>query len=367
VNGPAAIQLDGLCKSYGGAHWAVAPTTLSIMSGEFITLLGPSGCGKTTTLGLIAGFVPPSGGDVYVHGEKITQLPTFLRDVGVVFQNYALFPHMSVFENVAFGLRIRRVPGAESRRRVEEALAMVRLADFGRRRPAQLSGGQQQRVALARALVIRPKILLLDEPLSALDKNLRAELQLEIRQIQRTLGITTILVTHDQNEALSMSDRIAVMRDGSVQQIDTPDDLYNRPANPFVASFVGEVNRIPVTVGERTGDGAQITLPGGARRTVPTPKIHGLNGGLAATLFVRPQGLKAVDAAVAELSATVGPVVFQGTHCEVHLMSEHCGPLQLRVEPALGPSFEPGQECHLAIAEDAISLLSSPSDDTVPQ
>jgi spermidine/putrescine ABC transporter ATP-binding subunit len=354
MSGAPAILLQNLSKSYG-PHVAVAPTDLSIAHGEFLTLLGPSGCGKSTTLGLIAGFVTPSCGEVFVQGERVTHLPTFLRDVGVVFQDYALFPHMSVFGNVAFGLRLRKVPSAEIARRVDSALAMVRLSGFGTRKPAQLSGGQQQRVALARAIVIRPKILLLDEPLSALDKHLRTEMQVEIREIQRAVGITTILVTHDQGEALSMSDRIAVMQGGVIQQVATPDAIYNAPVNAFVAAFVGEVNRISVTVAERTPQATIVVLPGGKCRAVPSGKVRDLRGDRA-ELFLRPQGIAFAPGGQGDFTATIGATVFQGSHYDVHLTSGG-GALRAAVAREALPAYAAGQDCAFTIADGAISLL----------
>ena len=239
-----ALRLIGLEKYYGD-NLAVAGIDLDVRDGEFLTLLGPSGCGKTTTLGLVAGFFPPSAGEVWIAGRAVTALPPFRRDIGVVFQDYALFPHLSVAQNIAFGLRMRNVAKAEIARRVAEAIALVKLGGLDERRPHELSGGQRQRVALARALVIRPKILLLDEPLSNLDLKLREEMRLEIAELQRRLAITTIFVTHDQSEALVMSDRIAVMNAGRIEQIGSPADIYERPASRFVAEFIGRMNLFP--------------------------------------------------------------------------------------------------------------------------
>ncbi|MFO7173705.1 MAG: ABC transporter ATP-binding protein [Bacillota bacterium] len=236
------VKLEDVSKVYPGGAAAVRDVNLTIGAGEFFTLLGPSGCGKTTTLRMIAGFVLPSSGRIWFGDRDVTRVPPNERDTGMVFQNYALFPHMTVFENVAFGLRVRRLPKDEIRRRVEEALAQVHLAGFGPRRVDELSGGQQQRVALARALVIRPKVLLLDEPLSNLDAKLREETRSEIRRLQRELGITAIYVTHDQAEAMAISDRIAVMEGGRVHQVGTPQEIYHRPATRFVATFIGKSN-----------------------------------------------------------------------------------------------------------------------------
>ena len=252
-----AVSLRGVTKSYG-ERTAVRELNLDIASGEFFSLLGPSGCGKTTTLRMIGGFVDPSYGEVSLHGKDVTDLPPNRRDVNTVFQSYALFDHLSVWENVAFGLRRRRVGKAEMTRRVGEMLELVQLTGRDKDKPSALSGGQRQRVALARALVNRPSVLLLDEPLAALDLKLRKAMQVELKRIQREVGITFVFVTHDQDEALTMSDRIAVMSEGKVHQCGTPEDIYERPATRFVAEFIGTANLMS---GSYTGTG--ITLPGG--------------------------------------------------------------------------------------------------------
>jgi ABC-type Fe3+/spermidine/putrescine transport system ATPase subunit len=254
------VILEGVSKRYG-SFVALDKIDLVVREGEFVTLLGPSGCGKTTTLRIIAGFVTPSGGEVYIGSERVTNLPGNKRNTGLVFQNFALFPHLSVAENVAFGLRVRKVPPSEIRGRVREALSMVHLESFEDRLPRALSGGQQQRVALARAVVIRPQVLLLDEPLSALDLKLRQELQVYIKEIQRALRITTVYVTHDQGEALRLSDRIVVMKDGQIEQIALPVDLYKLPKTSFVAKFVGEMNFLAVKVLSREGNLARCLFP----------------------------------------------------------------------------------------------------------
>ena len=237
----ARLELIGLSKSYGDFR-AVADVSLDIAEGELMVLLGPSGCGKTTTLRMIAGFIDPSAGAVRLGGRDITRLPPWRRNTGLVFQSYALFPHLSVAENVSFGLEMRDLPKSARDAKVNEALRLVRLEDLAQRLPHELSGGQQQRVALARALVIEPDILLLDEPLSNLDAKLRQEVRVEIRELQRKLGLTTVMVTHDQEEALTMADRLVVMSNGAVQQVGTQRELYERPANGFVAGFVGRTN-----------------------------------------------------------------------------------------------------------------------------
>jgi putative spermidine/putrescine transport system ATP-binding protein len=261
-----AVRLEGLSKSFGGVR-AVEDVDLEVMDGEFFTLLGPSGSGKTTTLRMIAGFELPTAGRVLLHGEDVSKLPPYLRDANTVFQDYALFPHMSVGQNVAYGLMVKGVPRAERARRVEEALQMVRLPGFEKRRPSQLSGGQRQRVALARALVNRPRLLLLDEPLGALDLKLREEMQIELKSIQRDVGITFVFVTHDQDEALTMSDRIAVFNDGRVEQVGTAAEVYETPATAFIAGFVGTSNILE-------GDAAKAITGTAQRFTVRPEKIR---------------------------------------------------------------------------------------------
>ena len=238
----AAIRLEQVTKTFDGHVVAVDDVTLDIEAGEFFALLGPSGCGKTTTLRMIAGFEMPDSGRVHVGGRDITALPVHRREMGMVFQSYALFPHRTVVENVAFGLRMRDVPKPDIERRVEAALALVALTGLEERKPGQLSGGQQQRVALARALVVEPPVLLCDEPLGALDRKLRQQMQFELKELQRRLGVTLVFVTHDQEEALAMSDRIAVMNKGRVEQVGAPTEIYERPRTRFVADFIGEIN-----------------------------------------------------------------------------------------------------------------------------
>ena len=247
------LEIAGLTKRYD-TKTILNQLDLSIDEGEFVSLLGPSGCGKTTTLQLIAGFVEPDAGSIHVNGQVIDGVPSYRRDIGFVFQHYALFPHMTVAGNIAFGLEQRKFTKASIKGRVNEVLEVVQLDGMGSRKPAQLSGGQQQRVALARALVIKPRVLLLDESLGALDKKLRVEMQIELRQIQQAVGITTVFVTHDQEEALTMSDRIAVMREGRIVQFDTPSALYHAPVNGFVARAVGDVNILSGAVVPLGGD-----------------------------------------------------------------------------------------------------------------
>ena len=236
-----AVRFSGVTKRFGEVT-ALHEISLPIRRGEFMTLLGPSGCGKTTVLNLAAGFFSPDGGEILIGGERVNDVPTYQRNIGMMFQNYALFPHMTVAANVGYGLKMRHLPKPEIKRRVTDALELVKLTGYEDRKPRQLSGGQQQRVALARALVINPQVLLLDEPFSALDKNLRTSMQVELREIQRKLGVTTIFVTHDQSEALNLSDHLAVMAEGRIRQLGTPEEIYHRPCERFVASFVGDAN-----------------------------------------------------------------------------------------------------------------------------
>jgi putative spermidine/putrescine transport system ATP-binding protein len=288
-----AIRLAALRKSFGAVE-AVAGVDLDIADGEFFSMLGPSGSGKTTVLRLIAGFEAPTAGTVMLSGHDVTHAPPFERDVNTVFQDYALFPHMSVQANVEYGLRVRNVPKPQRRERAEAALATVRLVGFGERKPAQLSGGQRQRVALARALVNRPRVLLLDEPLGALDLKLREEMQVELKAIQREVGITFVFVTHDQEEALTMSDRVAVFHEGRIQQVGAPAELYEHPATAFVAGFVGTSNLL-------SGDVAQRILGRTGTFSVRPEKIH---------LSLEDNGQSDVDSIVA--SGRVAEVVYAG-------------------------------------------------------
>lgn len=254
---PYILQLLNLCKSYEDQP-VIRSINLQVGSGEFLTLLGPSGCGKTTTLRLLAGFEQPDEGEIRMDGTDITSLPPYRRDVNTVFQSYALFPHMNIFDNIAFGLRMKKVPKAVLEQRVAEMLTLIQMSDFAKRKPDQLSGGQKQRVAIARALVNQPQILLLDEPLGALDLKLRKQMQGELKHLQQKLGITFIYVTHDQEEALSISDRIAVMNNGKIEQIGTPEDIYNHPRSRFVATFIGEANLLEARIMDFSKESMQV-------------------------------------------------------------------------------------------------------------
>jgi len=301
----AYLELNRLRKTWG-AHVAVEGFDLAIEEGEFVSFLGGSGCGKTTTLRMVAGFESPDSGTILVAGEDLTRRPPNGRNVGMVFQNYALFPNLTVAQNVAFGLKVRRVPTVEANRRVDELLGLVHLGDFGGRYPHNLSGGQQQRVALARALAPRPRVLLLDEPLSALDARIRQHLRTEIRALQKTLGITTIYVTHDQEEALSLSDRIVVMDKGRIEQVGTPAQVYHQPANAHVAGFVGHLG---ILDGVGTSDG-RFEVAG---QTVTPPRP--LAPGTKARWSLRPErlSLDSPDKSLESLTGTVQSVAFLGS------------------------------------------------------
>jgi len=319
------LKLDRVTRRFAGhggkAFNALDELTLTIRRGEFICLLGPSGCGKSTALNCIAGLLPLSGGSIWLDDIRIDTLPPERRGFGMVFQNYALFPHMSVASNVGYGLRARRLDKTEIAQRVAAALDLVKLTGLEERKPRQLSGGQQQRVALARALVVRPKVLLLDEPFSALDRNLRGAMQVELREIQRKLDVTTIFVTHDQSEALSLSDRIAVMADGRIRQLGTPDDVYRRPADRFVASFVGDVNVLRGRLERRDGMIAIVAL-GTAHVKVPSGPLNGAAPGATVDLFVRPEDLRVADDGTAAIAhALVAAQVYQGGHVDLHVDS----------------------------------------------
>jgi iron(III) transport system ATP-binding protein/putative spermidine/putrescine transport system ATP-binding protein len=284
----SALDLQSLGKSYGGAD-VVRNVSLSIRQGEFVSLLGPSGCGKTTILRMVAGLTEPTRGRILIGEEDVTRLPPNLRGLGLVFQSYALFPHLTVFENVAFGLRRRNISGSELERRVNEALALVRLSELGERYPRQLSGGQQQRVAIARAVAPKPRVLLFDEPLSNLDAQLRDEMQIELKFLQQTLGMTTLFVTHDQAEALSLSDRVAVMERGIVQQFGTPEEIYHHPETGFVASFIGKPNKLSGVLVERDGRSGKIRLPGGV--LLAAGQTEGCVGDRV-DVFIRPEAIE---------------------------------------------------------------------------
>jgi spermidine/putrescine transport system ATP-binding protein len=339
---------------------AVADADFSIGSGEFFSMLGPSGCGKTTTLRMIAGFETPTEGAIRLEGVDVSRVSPHKRNVNTVFQHYALFPHMSVWDNVAYGPRSMKKDKAEVRRRVDEILEIVRLTDFAKRKPAQLSGGQQQRVALARALVNYPSALLLDEPLGALDLKLRHAMQFELKRIQREVGITFVYVTHDQEEALTMSDRIAVMNAGNVEQIGSPTEIYDHPATVFVANFIGQANLWAGRQNRLDGDVAEVSVLGTTLRAKSgTTRIE--DGGHA-TLMVRPERVRvSVDeptGGVVSVRATVTDLTFQGPVVRLSLTAPDGSPVVAHVGPEQElPLLRPGDEVYVCWSPDASLVL----------
>lgn len=344
------LSLKGVSKTYDGETLAVRRLDLDVARGEFLTMLGPSGSGKTTSLMLIAGFEAPTTGEIILDGRSLANLPPHKRDIGVVFQNYALFPHMSVAENIGFPLSVRGKSAADIKTRVTRALEMVRLQDYGSRKPNQISGGQQQRVALARALVFEPKLILMDEPLGALDRQLREEMQLEIRALHQRLGVTVIYVTHDQAEALTMSDRVAVFKDGVVQQLDSPRALYERPCNAFVARFIGENNRLSGVVEEVETGKCRVRLDGG-QLVVALARDIG-PAGTRATLSIRPERVAVVaaraDAATGvrnQFSAKLVELIYLGDHLRARLKVPGCGEIMAKLPgTAVGIASESERE-----------------------
>ncbi len=352
------IVLEGVRKEFGD-FIAVERADFAIGRGEFFSLLGPSGCGKTTLLKMIAGFEQPTSGKVVLEGQDVSSVAPHQRNVNTVFQQYALFPHMSVFDNVAFGLRAKKVPAAEARRRSQEMLDVVRLGEFARRRPSQLSGGQQQRVALARALVNLPSALLLDEPLAALDLKLREAMQLELKRIQREVGITFIFVTHDQGEALTMSDRIAVMSRGRVEQIGTPEEIYGRPASIFVAGFIGSANLLPGTL-EGAGSAAPTVVLDSGMRIAVASSGNAFEGD-PVTIMLRPERLMAVKGAPSDgrsVSGIIRDVIFQGSDIRLLVDLPDGTEVVAKVESDDDlPPLDPGTPISLGWAADAPYLL----------
>ncbi len=340
----AFVRFVGVQKTYDGEVLVVKDLNLDIDKGEFVTLLGPSGSGKTTTLLMLAGFEVPTHGDIVLAGQSLKHLPPHKRDIGMVFQNYALFPHMTVEENLAFPLEVRRVARTEIGERVRRALDMVQLGAFGKRRPAQLSGGQQQRVAVARALVFDPKLVLMDEPLGALDKQLREQMQLEIRHLHQRLGITVVYVTHDQSEALTMSNRIAVFNDGEIQQLSTPDELYERPTNAFVAQFIGENNRLKGRVTALNGTCCEVDVEGGGMVRALAIKVAGV--GSQTVLSLRPERVRINPAAGSVpnvFPAKVEELIYLGDHIRTRVSVCGHSDFVIKVPNSEGSvEFQPG-------------------------
>jgi putative spermidine/putrescine transport system ATP-binding protein len=315
------VRFQNVQKSYDGVSLVVKNLNLEIGRAEFLTLLGPSGSGKTTTLMMLAGFEPPTQGEIYLKGRPISGMPPHKRGIGMVFQNYALFPHMTVSENLAFPLRVRGISKAEIKDKISRALDMVELPGFGDRRPSQLSGGQQQRIAVARALVFEPDLVLMDEPLGALDKQLREQMQYEIKHLHDRLGITVVYVTHDQSEALTMSDRIAVFNDGVIQQLSKPDELYERPCNSFVAQFIGENNRLKGTVEELGSDNScTVRLASGDK--VKASAVSVSKKGEATLLSLRPERVEINpqnDSLSNILDGRIEEIIYLGDHMRTRL------------------------------------------------
>jgi len=350
------ISLQGVTKKFGPLT-VIEDLDLDIKKGEFVSLLGPSGSGKTTLLMLLAGFERPSGGTLLVGGKRIDNLPPYRRNMGVVFQNYALFPHMNVHDNVAFPLKMRRLPRAEIETRVQRALAMVQLADLAHRRPSALSGGQQQRIALARALVFEPEVVLMDEPLGALDKNLREQMQLDIRALHRQLGLTIVFVTHDQGEALTMSDRIAVFNHGKIEQIGSPQAIYDQPQTRFVAEFIGETNFIEGKITANQGNQVCFTSTGGLSLIAQCPPTRMAELSQRTPAFsIRPERIvlnPLIETSTPDLanslSAQIMDSVYHGDHLrlvaraqnETFIIKGTRGQEQLKIGDAVKLSFDP--------------------------
>ncbi|SEB25246.1 ABC transporter ATP-binding protein [Variovorax sp. YR216] len=357
------VSFRGVRKTYDGENLVVKQLDLDIYRGEFLTLLGPSGSGKTTCLMMLAGFEFPTSGEIRLDGKLLNRVPPHKRNIGMVFQNYALFPHMTVAQNVGYPLQVRGIGGEARRRQVHEALQMVRMEAFGERFPAQLSGGQQQRIALARALVFKPKLVLMDEPLGALDKQLREHMQLELKALHRQLGVTFVYVTHDQGEALTMSDRVAVFDQGIIQQIDPVGALYETPGNAFVASFIGDSNRLQGQIGQRDGDRCTLNLPGGD--VLRGMRIGEATPGQAATASIRPERMRLVDTADTAAAGNIlrgraAGIIYFGDH--VRLQCDFADQPQCFVKvpldtPALA-SLAPGQPVALAFEPAHLRIFS---------
>jgi putative spermidine/putrescine transport system ATP-binding protein len=360
----AFVEFENVQKTYDGEHLALADLNLSIFQGEFLTLLGPSGSGKTTALMMLAGFEVPTAGEIRLRGKSLLRVPHYRRNIGMVFQNYALFPHMTVAENLAFPLTVRKTGQAELKNRVARALELVRLQGFDHRRPAELSGGQQQRIALARALIFDPVLVLMDEPLGALDKQLREQLQIEIKHIQKHLGLTVVYVTHDQTEALTMSDRIAVLKDGSIQQLATPAELYDRPQNAFVAQFIGESNRL---------GGVLRALDSEGRCTVEIAEGHSLVAmavnigplGSRITLSIRPERVilhPAEGQCNNILVAHVEELIYHGDHTRARLRVPGSSDFLIKVPNTPGElSIAPGDTIEIGWRSGDCRALDAPA------
>lgn len=354
------VTFSHVQKTYDGETLIVRDLNLEIRRGEFLTLLGPSGSGKTTCLMMLAGFETPTSGEIRVGGQVINKVPPHRRNIGMVFQNYALFPHMTVAENLRFPLSVRKLPAADIDAKVKRALAMVRLEAFGNRYPQQLSGGQQQRIALARALVFDPELVLMDEPLGALDKQLREHMQIEIKHLHASLGITFVFVTHDQSEALTMSDRIAVFDRGEIQQIDTAECLYEEPSNAFVASFIGESNTFQGTLLERTGNACAVRLPSGTVVHARAADVGAV--GSSTVVSVRPERVLLNGASghcENRFTAKVKELIYQGDHVRVQLDLGNEASLMVKTAISdLTHAIHPGQPIEVGIPATHLRALA---------
>ena len=345
------VVFDKIDKSYDGNVLVVKNLNLNISKGEFVTMLGPSGSGKTTTLMMLAGFETPTNGEIFLQSKPISKIPPYEREIGMVFQNYALFPHMTVQENLSFPLEVRKISKSDIQDKVKKALDMVELGDFGTRFPAQLSGGQQQRVALSRALVFEPRLVLMDEPLGALDKNLREQMQYEIKHIHERIEITVVYVTHDQSEALTMSNRIAVFDDGVVQQLSTPDILYEKPENSFVAQFIGENNRMTGTVKQINGEFCSVDLDGGG--SVQALKVNVNKVGDKTQLSVRPERVSIKsnkDQLINKFTGNVKELIYLGDHIRARL--DVCGNNEFIVKIPNEGNFDLQEGSKIAVSWD---------------
>ncbi|MCP3708490.1 ABC transporter ATP-binding protein [Paraburkholderia sp. CNPSo 3274] len=356
------VSFRGVRKTYDGETLVVKQLDLDIYQGEFLTLLGPSGSGKTTCLMMLAGFEFPTGGEIRLDGKLLNNVPPHKRDIGMVFQNYALFPHLTVEQNVAYPLGVRKVPTAERAQRVNDALKMVRMEGFTKRYPAQLSGGQQQRIALARALVFQPKLVLMDEPLGALDKQLREHMQYELKSLHEKLGVTFVYVTHDQGEALTMSDRVAVFDKGIVQQLDSVDRLYESPCNEFVANFIGDSNRLRGTIAAVDGEYCEMHLADGTRLT--GRNVAGAQAGAAAIACIRPERMKLANGSKGNgansLAGEARGLIYFGDHvrmrCGLPQQDECFVKVPLGTEALDG--FAPGQPVALEFAPEHLRVFA---------
>ncbi|SNR73263.1 ABC transporter ATP-binding protein [Puniceibacterium sediminis] len=355
------IEIDNVSKLFGAgdsAFRALDRVSVNIRENEFFTLLGPSGCGKTTLLRMIAGFEGPTSGQILLDGQDLSDKPPYRRPVNTVFQSYALFPHMSVAENVGFGLNMLGRSKSEVAATVTEMLKLVRMTDLADRKTSEISGGQQQRVALARALAPRPKVLLLDEPLSALDFKLRKEMQLELKRLQSDTGITFVFVTHDQEEALTMSDRIAVMSAGRIRQIGGPREIYDQPADRFVADFIGDTNFLPAEMIARTGDSAQLRLAQGVEVTARAGQIDKTSG--TVTLAIRPEHARLVAPDAGQLTGVLDEIVYFGTDTHYHILLDGFGTrfvLRLQNTPDEMRMMQQGDRVGVALAASAGQVL----------